>query len=217
MELTRVSKTGLNLATEVELLSYTVPAGNPRELIARINLGAAGGLLSGVGGVYSVRFYLNSVRVLPDSDINFSAGLTQAIVSSRSVPVDPGDVVSIRIVGQAGDTDVDTVTTLRNATPVLASDLAGDGSVRVDHDYGGTNALTYVDSSNVGIDNATIRVYRRNDYDAGNLSSAYVVATSYTDVDGHWTVPMMLDPGSYTLVCHKQGAFGPDARNLTVS
>lgn len=216
MELTRVSKTALNLSSEVELLSYTLPAGNTREIIARAEIGDAVNALSGSGGVYSVRYYIDGIRVLPDSDINFPVGLTRAVLVSRAVPVEPGEVVGIRLLGQAGDTSVNTVTSLRNATPVLASDLAGDGSVAVNHNYGGTDALTYEDDG-VGIDNATIRAYLASEYNAGNRSAEYVVATSYTNVEGRWTVTMMLDPDDYILVFHKQGCFGPDEVAVTVA
>jgi len=93
---------------------------------------------------------------------------------------------------------------------------AGIGSVIVDHDYGGTDALAYKTAGGVGIDNAVIIAYLKSDYDAGNYGSAFVKATTHTDVDGRWVNSMHLDPATYTLYYCKQGYYGPDTMEVTV-
>jgi hypothetical protein len=100
--------------------------------------------------------------------------------------------------------------------PTLAP-TTGDGSVEVDHDYGGADALQYVDGDDIGIDNAIVRVYLATDYTAGNKSQAYVVAQTTTNVEGRWNFPLMLDPADYTIMFYKQGEFGPDTVDLTVT
>ncbi|MBW2560479.1 MAG: hypothetical protein JRE40_06445, partial [Deltaproteobacteria bacterium] len=107
----------------------------------------------------------------------------------------------------------DTGTTL----PGLISAIGGgDGSVVVDHDTGGTDALTYKTAAGVGIDNAVVRAYLKSDYDAGSTGSEYIKATTTTDVNGRWTNQMNLDPATYTLYYFKQGAYGPDTQEVTV-
>lgn len=107
----------------------------------------------------------------------------------------------------------DTGTTI----PGLISAIGGgDGSVVVDHDTGGADALAYKTAGGVGIDNAVIRAYLKSDYDAGNTGSAYIKATTTTDVNGRWTNQMNLDPATYTLYYFKQGSYGPDTQEVAV-
>jgi hypothetical protein len=217
MELDRETRSAISLAAEIEILSYTCPASQPREVIARIDLGSVANPLSGVGGSYSARAYINTVRVQPDTTIALPAGQTRALVISRPLPLDPADVLSLRLLGLVSDTSVDTVASLRNATPVQASDVGGDGSVSVTADYGSSGALSYRTSGNVAVDNATIRAYLAADHAAGRTAQLYVKGQSYTAADGSWTRPILLDPGSYVLVFAKQGLYGPDTVSVTVS
>lgn len=105
-----------------------------------------------------------------------------------------------------------------NAAPATVVDvLTGGGSVQTDHNYGGPDALSYKTAAGVGIDNAIIRVYLKSDYDAGNTATQYRKAETLTDANGRWTKAVFLDPGTYTVVCFKQGAYGPDTIDLTVT
>lgn len=217
MELDRETRSAISLAAEIEVLSYTCPAGQPREVIARIDIGSVAQPLGGSGGSYAARAYINGVRVQPDTLLSLPGGQTRAMVISRSLPLDPGDVLSLRLLGQVDDTAVDTVASLRNATPVMASDLTGDGSVSVTADYGGSLALAYLDAGSVPIDNATVRAYLAADHAAGRTSTQYLKGQTYTTADGSWTKPLILDPGAYVLVFAKQGFYGPDTVSVTVS
>jgi hypothetical protein len=95
--------------------------------------------------------------------------------------------------------------------------LTGTGSVLVDHNYGGTDALTYQTATGLKIDNGVIWVFLSVDYVAGRTAAQYLVATSGTDVNGHWTHPVLLDPGAYTLLFFKQGQYDPTRQDITVS
>ena len=133
-----------------------------------------------------------------------------------------------RLAGNAGDRDtLGELIVHAEAPGADAADLLveivshnpfafGTGSVVVDHDYGGADALAYKTAGGVGIDNAVIRAYLKTDYDAGNTGSGYIVATTTTDVNGRWTNQMNLDPATYTLYYFKQGAYGPDTQEVTV-
>lgn len=86
---------------------------------------------------------------------------------------------------------------------------------RLDHDFGGVNALQYVTRSGVGVPQATIRVFKAVDWDQ-NRRDAPLFITG-TDADGKWTSPIWVEPGfTYVLVFEKQGSFGPDVRRLAV-
>lgn len=98
---------------------------------------------------------------------------------------------------------------------------SGDGSVRVDHAYGATQGdpmpLAFQTAGGAGIDNAEVRAYLASDYAAGRTGAAFVVARVLTAAGGLWAEPMFLDPGSYLLEYHKQGAYGRATLALTVS
>jgi hypothetical protein len=64
---------------------------------------------------------------------------------------------------------------------------AGDGDIEVDHDTGGADNLRLMQGG-VAVDNAIVEA----------LLSGTVRGTAYTDVNGRWANPMMLDAGTYT-------------------
>lgn len=102
--------------------------------------------------------------------------------------------------------------------PVLPG--SGEGSVAVDHDYGGTDELIYQDAAGCPVVGATILAFTKAVFDAaapGRPDPADAVASSTTAANGRWTYAMKLDPGEYVLVFEKTGHFGPDDHPLTVT
>jgi hypothetical protein len=215
-ELARVTKENIDASAEVELLEYEYTGTAPKEVIARATLGSAARPIAG-GGIYTLKFYLGDSLVIPNSDVTAEAGVTRAAVVSRQIPVEEGDVVRVTVIGLAGDTSIDAVVTLRDATPLRAEELAGAGTTPVDHDHGGTDNLAYKTEAGAGIGGATVHVYLTADYDANRRSNAYVVGRATTDPAGRWDRPVMLDPGDYTAILYKRDAYGPDRVDLTVS
>jgi hypothetical protein len=99
--------------------------------------------------------------------------------------------------------------------------LAGCGSIYVNHDYGGENALAYIDDTGecpCPIVGATVTAYRKEDYDQalGAPDASAIVAATHTVGNGTWAEAMGLDPGEYVLVYEKQGEYGPDVVDITV-
>lgn len=221
MELVRTAKTAVSIAAALELLTYTYSSADPIEVLARVDLGSDDRPVAG-GGVYIVDFYINDVVVVPRSQLQVDSGVTRTIAVSKQIALVQGDVVSIRATGLGADTAVDTVASLRDVTPVRKSELFGLGTVLVDDSYGGTNDDPYplscvYPADGPGIAGVEIRFYLKADYDAGRRQNGFVVARSETGPDGRWLRPVMLDPGSYTLVALKPGAYGPDAKDVVVS
>lgn len=217
MQPVTIAKVGLNLTAEVEVFGYTYPGPTPREVLARVSLGDAVNPLSGVGGTYTVRVYVNNVLISPDSQVPVNPGLLAAMVVSRPVPLMGDDVISIRAVGLPQDVAVNTVTTLLDMTPAQAQDLVGSGAVVVDHNYGGVDNLTVRTPDGAGVGGATVLAYLAADYAAGNRTPPFVKGSATTDSLGHWSCPLMLDPGSYTLLVYKQGAVQSQTVNLAVN
>lgn len=94
--------------------------------------------------------------------------------------------------------------------------VAAPGATPVDHDFGGTDELRYVDPSGASIPGAVIQVYTREDYDAGRRSNAFVAGRTDTGTDGRWLQPVMLTPGDYVVILYRQGLFGPTRVDITV-
>lgn len=215
-ELWRETHTNLDISTEIPVMTFTYSGTDQKEVLARVDLGDNVKPIAG-NGDYTCRFYVNDALISPSTSTAVAAGITRTIVVSRALPIESGDEVVITVMGQAGDTAINVVTTLRDATPIVVSAVLGAGEIMVDHNYGGADALTYKTPGNVGIDNAFIRIYLTTDYDIGHTTSAYIVATTHTDVNGRWTHPVMLDPEAYTLVYYKQGQYGPDRKDIVVA
>ena len=66
--------------------------------------------------------------------------------------------------------DGQALAVLREA-PAIEDDLdgfIGSGSVAVDHNYGGADALRYVTQNGAGIEDAVVRAYLSSEYSQGN-------------------------------------------------
>jgi len=216
MLLKQETRTSLDLSAAVEVFDYTHEGDAPILVAARVDLGDADSPIAG-GGKYILHVYINGNLVTPDSSVTVPSGTMQTSLQSRQLILAAGDVLTVEAVGRAGDVDVDVTSYLMDTTPAQTSDLTNSGEVLVDHNYGGSEVLSYKTQGGQGVDNATVRAYLKTDYDAGNRNSTYIKAESRTTVTGAWNRPMMLDPGVYTLLYFKQGSYGPDTKKVTVS
>jgi uncharacterized protein YwbE len=138
------------------------------------------------------------------------------------------DKDAILIEVNANETKIDAVKTQTDKMNFTGTDIKatldgevvitieGSGDTAVDENTGGADNLRYVYQAQ-GIDNATIKVYLKTDYDAGNRSDTYVKARSKTKTDGRWQWPVYLDSGfTYSVVFYKQGQYGPTKVEVTI-
>jgi hypothetical protein len=102
-------------------------------------------------------------------------------------------------------------------TPIQSAEVSGSGTVVIDHNYGGVDNLTYQNTEGEGIAGATIKAYLKSSYDAGNTGNSFVLASTTTDDVGRWVRPMVLDPGTYTLIYYKAGYYLPSNVTVVVS
>jgi hypothetical protein len=93
----------------------------------------------------------------------------------------------------------------------------GDGAVMVTQDYGGPGSMTTEDPNGVPIQGASVRAYLSSDYAAGHTAEAYIKGQTFTDINGNWSKPLMLAPGTYTIVFYKLNEFGPNVTTIVVS
>lgn len=91
----------------------------------------------------------------------------------------------------------------------------GSGSVSIDHDTGGEDALRYATDEGVGVP-GTVTAYLAADYDAGEQSAAFIKGSTTLGEDGRWTAPLLLDPETYVLVFVSEGEYGPDLVTLEI-
>jgi hypothetical protein len=93
----------------------------------------------------------------------------------------------------------------------------GDGTVRVDHDYFGTDRFRVLDDTTLDpIDNAFIWIYLSEDFNAGRTDkNRYLKAWTVTQMDGRWNQSVYLDPGNYTVLITKARAT-PKTKTLRV-
>lgn len=93
----------------------------------------------------------------------------------------------------------------------------GSGQVMISHNFGGADNLSYQTSTGFGVVDATVRVYLKSDYDAGNTGNNYIRGTTTTVVGGRWHKGIFVDAGQYVVQFVKAGAYGPDTTNITVT
>lgn len=87
--------------------------------------------------------------------------------------------------------------------------------IALNADTAGQNTLQYVSQGGTPIGGATIRVYRKIDWDTNQLTN--VVGSTITNTGGTWLTPIFVEPGeTYTIVYHKTNEFGPDTTEVTV-
>lgn len=87
--------------------------------------------------------------------------------------------------------------------------------IALDADTTGQNNLQYVSQGGTPVEGATVRVYKKIDWDTNQLAS--VVGSTITNAGGTWLNPVFVEPGeTYTIVYHKTNEFGPDTTEVTV-
>lgn len=88
-------------------------------------------------------------------------------------------------------------------------------TTKLDQDFGTPNAYQYVTQNGDPINEATVRVYTKINWDTQNTS--IVVGITKTDADGAWVTPIPVTPGeTYVIVYHKENEYGPDTVEITV-
>lgn len=87
--------------------------------------------------------------------------------------------------------------------------------VALTENSGGQNNLQYVTRGGTPITGATIRVYKKIDWETRNYTK--VVGTTVTIATGGWQTPVFAEVGeTYTIVFNKPNEYGPDTVEITV-
>lgn len=85
----------------------------------------------------------------------------------------------------------------------------------LDENTGGVDRLRYITDGGNPVGGATIRVYKKQDYDAKQYS--LVQGITKTNAFGRWEQPIFVEYGlTYTIVYQKPNEFGPDKVEITV-
>jgi hypothetical protein len=94
--------------------------------------------------------------------------------------------------------------------------FGGNGTILVDQDYGGTNALTW-ELDGTPVTGAEILIFPAAAYNAGDRQNKDSVAASRQLATGDWQQAVKLDPGEYIIQFFKTDVAGPNTFPLTVS
>lgn len=216
MELARSIKSNIDITTEIELLSFTYTGINPIEVISRVDLGDTAKPIVG-GAPYSLSFFIDGAFIAPASIVDVPLGETRAIMVSRAIPIETGDVISVRAKGTVGDTTVNVVSTLRDNTPILRSEILGGGEIIVDHDYPNTDDMRVTTPTGEGIRDADVKAYLSAEYNTGSRQAEAIRGQTKTDINGRWISPFSLSAGNYTLVFSQPGRFLTTIKTLSVT
>lgn len=86
---------------------------------------------------------------------------------------------------------------------------------KVDHNYGGIDALQFVTPSGAAIPDAEIRIFKQPDFVAGLRDVPLFIVQ--TRADGRWVRPVYLEAGmNYVLLFDKAAAYSSDPVTITV-
>ncbi len=91
----------------------------------------------------------------------------------------------------------------------------GRVQVPVSTDTGGYNSLRVLDTDGEPIDGATVRLFKKLDFDAGSLDK--VIGITSTDSEGRWIAPIYVNSGYvYTVLVQKDHVAGPLTVDVSV-
>lgn len=204
----------VNISVFFTVMTYINTTGRDLAVLSKVRMGSLAQPIAG-GGYYQLKVAIDGSAVLPDAAIPV-ATQDDVTMQSRHLALENGQTLTVQVQGQPGDTSIDVETVLVDVTPAAAGDLAGMGSVPIDHNYGSIDNLRIVDPSNAGVQDVTISAYLEADYDAGNYTAAFLKGRTKTGADGRWLNPIALNPGDYVLVVAKPGHIQTETVVITV-
>jgi hypothetical protein len=194
------------------------PDGSTNTEVAMAEDGAGLGTYGGVGSVTTVTDtsglpYTAEVRqVTAQTSGAFDASTT---VRAARQPVDVGPpAVNVTQVN-GGPATLDTgggAGGTGTGTGDFAVDHNGGSGVTVDGAASTADVLRFTVGGS-GVDDVEVVAYLKSDYDAGTRGAADRKGTTFSGSDGRWEAPLMLDPGTYTIVASVRGFL---ARAFTV-
>jgi hypothetical protein len=200
------SRTGVDLTDWRQVLQVTSYNSSPVVIDVRATLGSTANPVESAAGTYDFRYAIDDVDdgiLLPDAAITKPVGLTTFAVQFGDITLYNGETLYVLARGQEEDEEVDTVVLAFDVSPYPRSEI-GIGREHVDHNYGGSMELAFLENGQGVLDGA-IRCYAADDYADGNTGTGFVVAETTTDILGKWREAFMLEPGDYVLVYYKSG------------
>ena len=111
--------TGLDITSEKVLAEFTVTGQNVA-LITVVNVDN----ISGVGGEYSAKLYIDDRIVVPDRKVLCDPGSTSVSFQSRDIVVYINVILSVKLKGLLGDTNVSGRLILIDNSPVTVQEVS---------------------------------------------------------------------------------------------
>lgn len=210
-----------DLTSPVAVGSYTHPAtASPVMITVRLKIGDVTNPASGGTG-YSIAKTIDGVYAAFSISSNTPGGVTEMYtpidINGFGIVLGPGETMEVSVSGGGGDVAVYVETCFIDPFDFDLGLFLGDGSVPVNHDYGGVDTLQYNTEYGAPISDARVVVYTKADYDAGNRNTADIRGQTLTDANGRWRNTIMLEPDTYVLVFSKSPSIGPDILEIEVT
>jgi hypothetical protein len=202
-----------SFVTAQEVISFSQESPRTLIVVVRLELGNETVGIAG-NGTYTISVFINNKIVVPINSFNIPAGVTNAYSVSREIVLESEDLLTIKVTGQAGDTNTGATASIYDVTPAVNTDF---GAVLVDHDYPTDGAMTLLDGANAPIVGACIYIYLASDYSAHNTAPEFIVGKSVTIEGGVWKQPVALNAGDYVAYFFKQGTMNPTTISFTVT
>jgi hypothetical protein len=169
----------------------------------------------------SIETKVDAIKTVVDS-IQIDTDALEGVTLATFTVAAANSVYLVEVQGATFNEATDSLEAIRDRGDAAWLSSTGDsfvgtGDTAVDEDYGGTEALAYT-YSGAGIDNATITAFLKADYDVKNWGAVYMKGVTKTNTVGFFEVDLQLDCGfTYTIVYYKQGQYGPDTQEVTVT
>ena len=160
----------------------------------------------------------NDVWVNAASDERWLVESIQIIAALRNVPIVYN--VQLGLMPFSSSIYALDVTGAPPETPITLQPVAGTGSVLVNHNYGGADALAYHNGAGCPIEGATVYVFTAAAYAAAQPAfpaRSAAIARANTAGSGRWDTGLQLNPGNYILLFERLGDYGPDVQAVTVT
>jgi hypothetical protein len=208
------------------IVGASVSTASPQLGVVVVNNNDKTGYAIAAGGITSSSFAANAIDAAAIAAGAITSSECPALTNTTNLPfliTGSGTSAAFTVpalanapVGGGGGTNVNVLSLSAAALAQIAGSASGTGNTSVDHNFGGADALRYVQGTGgtnaAGVDGAQVTAYTLADYTANNRTLPYVEGQATTGIvggiSGRWLTPMRLqsNSGSNTYVLEFSGA-----------
>ncbi len=110
-----------DISSEVEVASYICDKTIPTSVLARLYIGSIGDPIVG-SGPYYIRAYIDDALLIPDTSISIASSGAY-VAHSRQFIMKEGEALTIKLLGNVGDTVIPVSTLILDVTPPTIEEI----------------------------------------------------------------------------------------------